>query len=68
MDHLLERFRDGRISVADFTELKHWLESDPDVPAGPWYKRFAKFTLVGEGEYPKSFLSKGMLARGEEAK
>jgi hypothetical protein len=68
MDHLLERFRDGRISVDDFTELKRWLESDPDVPPGLWYKRFAKFTLVGKGEYPKTFLSRGMLPKGEEAK
>lgn len=26
--------------MEDFTELKHWLESDPEVPAGLWYKRF----------------------------
>jgi hypothetical protein len=34
LDHRIERFRDGRISIEDFTELKHWLESDfltPDM-------------------------------------
>jgi len=47
-------------------ELKHWLESDVDVPAGKWYKRFSNFTLVGEGEFPKTFLSRGMKPYGVE--
>jgi len=47
MDPLVQRYREGRISVADFVELKHWLESDPEVPPGMWYKRFKNFTLVG---------------------
>jgi len=66
MNHLLQRFREGRISVDDFTELKHWLESDPEVPAGLWFKRFPKFTLVGEGEFPKSFLTEKMQPKGDE--
>jgi hypothetical protein len=40
LDHLVKRFREGRISSSDFLELKHWLESDPDVPDGRWFKRF----------------------------
>lgn len=39
LDHLIQRYREGRVSSADFLELKHWLESDPDVPKGKWYKR-----------------------------
>ena len=66
LDHLIERFREGRISIEDFTELKHWLESDPDVPPGMWYKRFDKFTLAGEGALPKTFLTPGMALTGEE--
>jgi hypothetical protein len=66
MNHLLERFRDGRIAIADFHELKHWLESDADVPEGLWFKRFTKFTLAGEGEMPKTFLSPSMIPRGKE--
>jgi hypothetical protein len=66
LDHLIERFRDGRMSIEDFTELKHWLESDVEVPSGKWYKRFANFTLAGEGELPKTFLTPDMQPHGIE--
>ena len=68
LDHLIERYRDGRISIGDFLELKHWLESDPEVPDGPWYKKFKSFTLVGEDEFPKTFLTPGMTAKGKEVR
>ena len=47
-------------------ELKHWLESNVDVPSGKWYKRFSNFTLVGEGEVPKTFLTPEMKPHGLE--
>jgi hypothetical protein len=56
------------MSVDDFTELKHWLESEREVPTGMWFKRFRKFTLAGEGEFPKTFLGAGMHPKGEEVK
>jgi hypothetical protein len=34
MEHLVERFREGRIAVADFDALHDWLNSNPDVPQG----------------------------------
>jgi hypothetical protein len=34
LNHLVKRFREGRIASADFLELKHWLEPDPEVPDG----------------------------------
>jgi hypothetical protein len=58
MQHLVQRFRDGRISVADFDE----------VPEGMWYKRFKGFSLVGEGDLPKSFLEPCMVHKGQEIK
>jgi hypothetical protein len=66
LNHLLQRYRDGRISSVDFLELKHWLESDPEVPEGLWFKKFKNFTLAGEGELPKTFLTRGMVPRGSE--
>jgi hypothetical protein len=52
--------------MRDFEMLKHWLESDPDVPAGKWFKRFPKFILAGEGALPKTFLALGMAPFGQE--
>jgi len=66
LNHLLQRYRDGRISSVDFLELKHWLESDPEVPEGLWFKKFKNLTLAGEGELPKTFLTRGMVPRGSE--
>lgn len=68
LDHLTQRFRDGRIAAADFLELKHWLESDPEVPSGKWYKRFKTFTLAGEGGTPLTFLTPGMSVQGEDVR
>jgi hypothetical protein len=68
MKHLVDRFREGRIAVADFDELRDWLDSNPEVPHGMWYKRFPKFTLAGEGETPKTFLTSGMAPHGQEVK
>ena len=68
LDHLVQRFREGRISSSVFLALKHWLESDPDVPQGKWFKRFKSGTLAGNGEQPSTFLSPGMAVEGEEVK
>jgi hypothetical protein len=66
LDRLIERYHDGRIAATDFLELKHWLESDPDVPQGKWFKRFESGTLAGQGEMPSTFLTPGMVVEGEE--
>ena len=66
LNHLIGRFREGRIRESDFLELKHWLESDPDVPDGKWYKRFKTGTLAGKGEMPSTFLAPGMAVDSEE--
>ena len=66
MEHLVDRFREGRISVADFEVLQDWLNSNPDVPDGEWYKTFPGFILAGEGEVPKTFLTPGMVPHGTE--
>jgi len=42
------------------------METKPIVPQGEWYKDFGSFKLCGEGKYPKTFLTSGQLAKGEE--
>jgi hypothetical protein len=65
-DHLVERMRDRNISLDDLNQLRVWLETCPDVPAGSWYKDFGSFKLCGEGKYPKTFLLAGQVAVGEK--
>jgi hypothetical protein len=41
--HLIERMRDREISIAELNELRLWVESEPDLPHGEWYKDFGSF-------------------------
>jgi len=65
-DHLVERMHDRNISLEDLNQLRVWMASKPDVPAGPWYKDFGSFKLCGEGKYPKTFLLPGQAAAGRK--
>lgn len=65
-NHLIERMRDRNIDLDDLNQLRVWLETKPNVPAGPWYKDFGSFKLCGEGRYPKTFLLTGQIATGEK--
>lgn len=62
--HLIDRMRDRAISIADLNQLRLWIESQPEVPEGNWYKDFGSFKICGEGELPKTFLLKGQAAKG----
>jgi hypothetical protein len=62
--HLLERLRDRAITVEDLDRLRQWVQSEPSVPTGPWYKDFGSFKLCGEGPLPKTFLRPGQAVRG----
>ncbi len=63
-EHLFDRLAERQITAEDLYKLKVWRESDPDAPAGPWYKDFGSFKICGEGKFPKTFLLKGQVARG----
>lgn len=63
--HLFDRLAERKISAEDLYQLKLWRESEPEAPAGPWYKDFGSFKICGEGKFPKTFLLKGQAARGE---
>jgi hypothetical protein len=65
-DHLFERLRERKVSAEDLYRLKQWRESEPDAPDGAWYKDFGSFKLCGEGEYPKTFLLREQLAKGQK--
>lgn len=62
--HLIERMHDRKIGLDDLNRLRMWLETNPEVPEGQWYKDFGSFKLCGEGSYPKTFLLPGQSATG----
>jgi hypothetical protein len=63
--HLIQRMHGRSISLDDLNQLRLWVESNPEVPDGQWYKDFGSFKLCGEGEYPKTFLLRGQTAEGK---
>jgi hypothetical protein len=63
--HLLDRMRDRAITISDLNQLRLWIESQPEVPEGDWYKDFGTFKICGKGKFPKTFLLKGQAAKGK---
>jgi hypothetical protein len=64
--HLSERLLDRSITADDLDALRIWVESEPDVPEGKWYKDFGRFKICGEGPDPKTFLTQGQAALGRK--
>ena len=62
--HLIDRMHDRKISLAAINALRLWIDADPDLPDGPWFKDFGSFKLCGEGGLPKTFLLRGQVAKG----
>jgi len=54
--HLLDRIQSRQISAGQLQLLAEWLDSEPDVPDGEWFKRFSGMTVCGEGELVKTLL------------
>ena len=63
--HLLDRIQERRIPAEDLEKLARWLDREPEVPEGPWYKRFPGMVACGEGELIKTFLLPTQLPRGK---
>ena len=66
LEHLWLRVDQREISLAQLELFATWLESEPEVPQGKWFKRFPEMTVCGEGELVKTFLRLGQIADGEE--
>ena len=63
--HLLDRIQERRIPASQLKLLARWLDTEPDVPEGPWYKRLSVMTVCCEGELVKTFLVPGQRPRGQ---
>jgi len=66
MAHLVRRVREREISTAQLGLLTRWLDADPEVPEGEWFKRFPEMIICGEGSLVKTFLRAGQASSGEE--
>jgi hypothetical protein len=64
--HLLVRMRQRGISYEQLKLLAYWLDTEPEVPTGRWFKRFPGFTVCGEGELIRTFLLAGQAPDGYE--
>jgi hypothetical protein len=64
--HLNARVRQREITGAQLLLLAQWLDANPEVPSGKWFRRFPEMTVCGEGELIKTFLRLGQVADGEE--
>jgi hypothetical protein len=62
--HLLDRIHQRRIDAGRLELLARWLDTEPEVPEGPWYKRFSGMTVCGEGDLVKTFLTAGQKPKG----
>ena len=65
-DHLFQRVADRKITAEDLWKLKTWRELAPDAPEGPWCKDFGSFKICGEGKFPKTFLLRDQVAKGQK--
>jgi hypothetical protein len=63
---LLTRARERELSTAQILQFAAWLDRNPEVPAGDWFKRFPGLILCGEGELVKTFLLPGHAPHGQE--
>lgn len=66
LKHLLDRIRDRSIPASQLEVLAAWLDMNPEVPDGPWFKRFPGMIACGEGELVKTFLLPSHIPHGKE--
>ncbi len=55
LNHLLDRIRLREISAEQLGFLADWLDTEPEVPEGRWFKRFSGMFVCGEGELVLTF-------------
>lgn len=63
--HLLDRIQSRKIPASQLELLAKWLDTEPEVPEGQWYKRFSGTTVCGVGELIKTLLLPGQFPKGQ---
>ncbi|MGO8734161.1 MAG: hypothetical protein ACLQVM_15415 [Terriglobia bacterium] len=64
--HLLDRIQRRKIPASQLEFLAPWLDTEPEVPEGDWFKRFSGMTVGGEGEFIKTFPLPGQRPKGDQ--
>lgn len=64
LQHLLDRIQSRRIDARQIQLLAEWLDTEPEVPEGPWFKRLSGMTVCGESDLIKTFLLPGQAPKG----
>ena len=62
--HLLDRVQSRKIPASQLELLAKWLDCEPEVPKGMWYKHFSGMTVCGDGELVKTLLLPGQAPKG----
>ena len=65
LQHLLDRVQRRKIPASQLELLAKWLDREPEVPEGQWYKRISGMAVCGEGELIKTFLLPGQAPKGQ---
>lgn len=66
LGHLLLRVSNRGIDAAATQSLAAWLDTNPEVPTGSWFKRFPTMTVCGDGVLIKTFLTPAQTPFGNE--
>lgn len=66
MRHLRDRVRERELGSEQLVLLALWLDANPEVPEGQWFKRFPGMTVCGEGEMVKTLLLPIQTPYGQE--
>lgn len=66
LEHLLRRIEQREIEAAALESLAAWLDTNPEVPIGDWYKRFPTMIVCGRGALVRTFLKSSQTPLGEE--
>lgn len=66
MSHLLDRIHEREIGPKELDRLSCWLDTQPEVPIGDWYKRFSGMIVCGRGALVHTFLTPKQTPIGEE--
>jgi hypothetical protein len=63
--HPLDRIQSRRIPASQPELLARWLDTEPEVPDGQWFKPFPGMTVCGEGDLIQTVLLPDQHPKGQ---